>query len=49
MTGSCTANWSALPATEPHASITAKSGSAVRAPHAISVAIIAAFHKTGAV
>ena len=45
--GTCTANCSALPTTEPQASISASRGSS-RAPKATRVAIIAAFHITGA-
>jgi hypothetical protein len=46
--GTCTANCSALPATDPHASRIASCGSDAREPKTISVAIIAAFHITGA-
>jgi hypothetical protein len=45
-TGSRTANCSALPATDPHARITARRGSAVPAPKANSVPIIAIFQTT---
>ena len=48
-TGTCTANWMKLPTTDPHASSTARRGSDEAAPNATSVAIIAAFHITGAV
>ena len=47
-TGICTANCSALPTTEPQASSTASRGSVVAPPNTTSVAIIAAFHMTGA-
>ena len=47
-TGTCTANCSALPATDPQASSTASRGSVVWPPKTTSVAIIAAFHITGA-
>ena len=48
--GSCTTNWSALPATDPAARITASRSSGRPAgPKSSSVAIIAAFQITGAV
>jgi hypothetical protein len=47
--GSCTTSWSALPATDPHASRTARRGRSERGPNPTSVAIIAAFQVTGAV
>ncbi len=47
--GNCTINISAVPATDPHASSIASSGSAVpRPPKTTSVAIIATFQTTGA-
>src|SRR3978361_899122 len=46
--GTCTANCSRLPPTEPQASNTASRGGDVVGPKAISVATIAAFHTTGA-
>ena len=47
-TGTCTMNCSALPATDPHASRTARRGSSVPRPNATSVPIIARFHTIGA-
>jgi hypothetical protein len=47
-TGNCTSICSALPATDPHASHTARSGNVERRPNQTSVAIIATFHTTGA-
>src|SRR5471032_2586092 len=44
--GTCTANCSALPATDPQARITDSRGNAVPAPKRTSVAIIATFHIT---
>src|SRR6185369_13252055 len=46
--GNWTAHCRALPATEPHASFMARSGSGAPPPNTTSVTIIATFHVTGA-
>ena len=47
--GNCTSTCSALPATEPQATITASGSGALRAPYPSIVAIMATFQMTGAV
>ena len=47
--GACTPNCSALPATDPHARVTASEGSAMRPPKNTSTPIMAKFQTTGAV